>query len=62
MMNGQCFDMNALIAVFGVVLSAIVLSEALEEGMAVVGTSEAGSSATILPESILFPMRVIGAG
>ena len=60
MMNGQCFDMNALIAVF--VLSAIVLSEALEEGMAVVGTYEAGSSATILPESILFPMRVIGAG
>lgn len=32
-----------------------VVSEALEEGMAVIGTYEAGSSATILPESNLFP-------
>ena len=31
-----------------------VASEALEEGMAVIGTYEAGSSATILPESNLF--------
>lgn len=31
-----------------------VVSEALEEGMAVIGTYEAGSSATILPESNLF--------
>jgi len=31
-----------------------VVSEALEEGMKVVGTYEAGSSATILPESNLF--------
>ena len=31
-----------------------VVSEALEEGMAVIGTHEAGSSATILPESNLF--------
>lgn len=31
-----------------------VVSEALEEGMAVIGTYEAGSSATILPESSLF--------
>ena len=31
-----------------------VVSEALEEGRAVVGTYEAGSSATILPESNLF--------
>jgi glycosyltransferase involved in cell wall biosynthesis len=32
----------------------VVVSEALEEGMAVIGTHEAGSSATILPESNLF--------
>lgn len=31
-----------------------VVSEALEEGMAVIGTYEAGASATILPESNLF--------
>ena len=31
-----------------------VVSEALEEGMVVIGTHEAGSSATILPESCLF--------
>ena len=31
-----------------------VVSEALEEGMAVIGTYEAGSSGTILPESNLF--------
>lgn len=31
-----------------------VVSEALEEGMAVIGTHEAGSCATILPESNLF--------
>jgi glycosyltransferase involved in cell wall biosynthesis len=31
-----------------------VVSEALEEGMRVIGTYEAGSSATILPESSLF--------
>jgi glycosyltransferase involved in cell wall biosynthesis len=31
-----------------------VVSEALEEGMKVVGTYEAGASATILPESNLF--------
>ena len=31
-----------------------VVSEALEEGMTVIGTYEAGSSATILPESNLF--------
>jgi glycosyltransferase involved in cell wall biosynthesis len=31
-----------------------VVSEALEEGMRVIGTYEAGSSATILPESNLF--------
>jgi glycosyltransferase involved in cell wall biosynthesis len=31
-----------------------VVSEALEEGMAVIGTYEAGSSATILPERSLF--------
>jgi glycosyltransferase involved in cell wall biosynthesis len=31
-----------------------VVSEALEEGMSVIGTYEAGSSATILPESNLF--------
>ena len=31
-----------------------VVSEALEEGMKVVGTYEAGASATMLPESNLF--------
>ena len=31
-----------------------VVSEALEEGMKVVGTYEAGSSATILPKECLF--------
>jgi glycosyltransferase involved in cell wall biosynthesis len=31
-----------------------VVSEAIEEGLAVIGTYEAGSSATILPESNLF--------
>ena len=31
-----------------------VVSEALEEGMKVIGTYEAGSSATMLPESCLF--------
>ena len=34
-----------------------VVSEALEEGMKVVGTYEAGASATILPESNLFHAR-----
>lgn len=43
-----------------------VVSEALEEGMKVIGTYEAGSSATILPEECLFlagdwrrPMRIL---
>lgn len=53
-----------------------VVNEALEEGMAVLGSREAGSSATILPEDCLFhagdskelacklqrPIRIIGIG
>lgn len=32
-----------------------VVNEAIEEGMIVIGTNEAGSSATILPKKMLFP-------
>lgn len=38
-----------------------VVSEALEEGMAVVGTVEAGASATILPSGYLYPAGDVAA-